>query len=152
MNTLQILLALGLMARSAGLWNVEFENGRFGIARRSNVVSPVAIGADRCLPGSSGYGAAVNTLPVRVEGLDAEPGRFHDELHAMATAAGLREVVAKGPGFWIAGREDLVAVAVAAQTGRRANGSVLLVCRGMQTGKNQDYKLAISFEPLMIKQ
>lgn len=55
-------------------------------------MSAVAIGTDRGLFGSGGDGVAVNALLIRGDHLRALAAIFHDELLAMASPAGRRNI------------------------------------------------------------
>src|SRR5436305_5805112 len=55
----------GVVALAAGLRHIELENRRLRILCVKDLVSAVAIGADRCFGGAIGHRMPVNALPIR---------------------------------------------------------------------------------------
>lgn len=81
------------VALTTGGGDVDAGNGRFGVARRQNLVCAVAIGADRGFFAAGGDGAAMDTVLIGDEGLGADAVSRHQEALAVATAAGGGNVV-----------------------------------------------------------
>ena len=112
------LRLLRFVTLGAGVRNIGFEDRGLRIACRTDVVRPVAIGADSSFVATAGNGLAVHTLLVGNERLAAQPGAFLDQFVVMAGGAGLGNVLVIDLGIGIAGWQDLVWTAVAVDTTR----------------------------------
>lgn len=106
-----------LVALSAGLRNIEFEDWRLGIFGVEDVVRAVTVGADRCFLRSVGDRMSVNALLVGSDHLHAEAILFHDELLTVTRSASGRNIGVGYTRFGITGGEKFVGTAVAIHAG-----------------------------------
>ena len=72
--------------------NVDLRNGRLRIRGRQNVVTLMAIRADRRGRVTARVGFRVNAFSIRQERAIADPAALHDRLVAVTAAAGLGDV------------------------------------------------------------
>ena len=105
------------MALAAGRRHIELEDGRLGIFGVENLVSAVAIGADRSLLRSGSDRVSVHALLVGSDHLRALAAVFHHKFLAVAGAAGRGNVGVMHARLRIAGRQQLVRAAVAIDAG-----------------------------------
>ena len=118
------------VALAAGAGDVELVDQRLGIVGGQNLVRAVAVGADGGLLRAVLDRAAVDALLVADEGLVAVAGRLHQELLAVAGAAGGGNVGVIDGRLGIGCRQNGVRVAVAIGAGG-GNGSVGLARGGV---------------------
>ena len=119
MSALLEFLGDRIVAFSAGERHIEFEDRRLGILRVENLVSAVAVGADRSVLGAGSDSVPVDTLFVRGHHLSALPAVGHHELLTVARPAGRRNIGMMHARLWIGGRQKFVRTAVAVDAGSR---------------------------------
>ena len=101
------------MALAAGRRNVELGDRRLGVGARHDVVRAVAVGTNRGIFRSARYRFAMHALFVGGERSGTDSAAGHHQLLAVAGAAGRGNVDVRDLRLGIAGRQDLVHVAVA---------------------------------------
>ena len=98
-------------------WDIELENGRFGICRSQNFVGSVTVRTNSGRLHAFGHCSAVYALLIRNERLRAAAARFHDKFLAVTPAAGGGDVRVIGTRLGITRSQEFVRAAVAVDAG-----------------------------------
>src|ERR1700747_1176573 len=112
MNALRELLSNVVVALGASRRNIKFEDRRFRIARREDLMRSVAVRTDGGFLRARGHGLPMDALFVGNKHLRALPAGRHDELLSVTSATGSRNVGVIHARLRIAFRQPLVRACV----------------------------------------
>src|SRR6202035_1866414 len=114
----EFLLHIGV-ALAAGAGNVELVDGRLGVVGGNNFMRSVTVSADGGFCRALLHRSTVHALLIRKKRLGALAVRLHEELLAVATTAGSRDVGVIHRRFRIVDGKDLVRSGMAVFATRR---------------------------------